>query len=342
LTAASGQHITRDFVAYHGAVPGKRAQGLLFVASAAVSLALAEVGVRLVSAGAGQPAGYAPVNTNLKANRRENSRGYRDLERSLAKPPDVRRLLSLGDSFAWGVGVELEDAYPQRLERGLNRVRGERWEVVNLAKPGMNTVDHLALLEKEGLGYAPDALLLGYVLNDSEDKNSAEERRATEWSAPSYPPQLLWDYSALYRLVGTRLWATAQNRRRVEGFRSMYADDAPGWLAGREALRRIGALCRERGVPWLVAIFPLLGNPLDDRYPFAEAHARVAQAATEAGAKAVDLLPAYRDLRWELLVVDGVADEHPNEIGHRIAARALLHALDDVVPGEPPMPAPAQ
>jgi len=57
----------------------------------------------------------------------------------------------------------------------------------------------------------------------------------------------------------------------------------------------------------------------------------VAQAAGEAGAKVVDLLPAYRGLRWDLLVVNGVDDEHPNEIAHRIAAGVILHALDDVV-----------
>jgi len=38
--------------------------------------------------------------------------------------------------------------------------------------------------------------------------------------------------------------------------------------------------------------------------------------------------------------VDGVDDEHPNEIAHRIAASAILHTLDDVVPwtheGPPP------
>lgn len=315
-----------------GAVSGRSARGLLLVASLGAFLAAAEGALRVSGVGEARATGYAPVNTNLKANRRENSRGYRDLERSLAKPPGAKRLLALGDSFAWGVGVELEDAYPQRLERALTRLRGERWEVVNLAKPGMNTVDHLALLGKEGFAYAPDAVLLGYVLNDSEEPGSAEVRRAAEWSAPRYPPALLWDRSALYRFVGTRLWATSQNYRRVAGFRSLYADDAPGWRAGRQALRSMGALCREHGVPWLVAIFPLLGNPLDERYPFVDVHARVAQAAAEAGARAVDLLPAFRGLRWELLVVDGFADEHPNEIGHRIAARALLRPLDDVLP----------
>ena len=94
----------------------------------------------------------------------------------------------------------------------------------------------------------------------------------------------------------------------------------------------MGALCRERGVPFVVAIFPLFGNPLDDSYPFTEVHRTIAQSAAAAGARVVDLLPVYRGLRWDLLVVDGVDDEHPNEIAHRLAAQALLKALDEVIP----------
>jgi len=112
----------------------------------------------------------------------------------------------------------------------------------------------------------------------------------------------------------------------------MYADDYAGWAAARRALRAMGGMCRERGVPLVVAIFPLFGNPLDDRYPFADVHAKVAQAAGEAGAKVVDLLPRYRGLHWELLVVNGADDEHPNEIAHRIAAQAIARAVDQVVP----------
>ena len=314
------------------AVSALRAEVLLVFLSVGASLAAAEAGLRLLGFGGPQPSGYAPINTNLNANRRENSRGYRDRERSIEKAAGVRRVVALGDSFAWGVSVELEDAYPQRLERGLNRLRREAWEVVNLALPGMNTRDHLALLEKEGFAYGPDVVLLGYVLNDAEDAGSAEARRAASFRAPRYPPALLWDHSVLYRFAGTRLWATAQNRRRVAGYRSMYAETAPGWVAGRSALKTMGALCRERGVPLMVAVFPLLGNPFDERYPFADVHARIAQAAADAGARVVDLLPMFRGLRWELLVVDGANDEHPNEIAHRIAARVLLRALEDVSP----------
>jgi hypothetical protein len=99
----------------------------------------------------------------------------------------------------------------------------------------------------------------------------------------------------------------------------------------------------------VVAIFPLFGQPLDRSYPFAAIHAQVAQAASAAGAKVVDLYPAYAGLRWDVLVVDGASDEHPNEIAHRIAADVLRKALDDVVPtlataapiSSPPLPPPA-
>jgi hypothetical protein len=43
--------------------------------------------------------------------------------------------------------------------------------------------------------------------------------------------------------------------------------------------------------------------------------------------------------------VDGVDDEHPNEIAHRIAASALLRELDAVIPAPvapPPSPAAAR
>ncbi|HSB61401.1 MAG TPA: SGNH/GDSL hydrolase family protein, partial [Vicinamibacteria bacterium] len=241
-------------------------------------------------------------------------------------------------SFTWGASVLFDDTYVRRVERGLT-ARGEDWEAVNLAEPGHNTVLEAARLASEGFAYSPDVVVLGYVLNDSEDENAAEARRAADWLADRRQPpgggHGLLERSALYRLVRGRVRATLENRRRIDGFLSMYAPDYPGWVAAQTALKAMGGMCRERGVPFVVVVFPLFGNPLDAGYPFADVHARVSRVAAEAGARVVDLLPYYRGLRWELLVVDGADDEHPNEIAHRIAAQALLKALDDVVPRIP-------
>jgi lysophospholipase L1-like esterase len=311
----------------------RRGELALLAVSLLVALLLAEGVARLVGSGE-KRTGYAPVRNDGRDRRPVNSRGYRDLERALPKPEGVRRAVCIGDSFTWGASVLFDDAWPQRVERTLTRERRERWEAVNLAESGLNAVQEASRLDSEGFAYAPDVVVVAYVLNDSEDETAAEARRAADWVEERRrpPSPSLLDRSALARLVRTRLWATVENRRRVEGFRSMYADDYAGWAAARRALKAMGGMCREHGVPLVVAIFPLFGNALDDGYPFADVHAKVAQAAGEAGAKVVDLLPLYRGLDWKLLVVNGADDEHPNEVAHRIAAQAIARAVDEVVP----------
>ncbi len=303
------------------------------MAALVVAFGLAEAAVRLLTPRQGTR-GYGPVRTDRRDRRPINSRGYRDFERAQPKPEGVRRAVCIGDSFTWGVSVLFDDAWPQRVERLLSRERGERWEAVNLGEPGLNAVQEASRLASEGFAYGPDVVVVAYVLNDSEDETAAEARRAADWVEDQRrgPSVSFMDRSALVRLVRTRVWATIENRRRVEGFRSMYADDYEGWVAARRALKTMGGLCRERGVPLVVAIFPLFGNPLDQRYPFADVHGKVSQAAAEAGAQVVDLLPSYRGLDWRLLVVDGADDEHPNEIAHRIAAQAIARAVDGMVP----------
>jgi hypothetical protein len=280
--------------------------------------------------------GYAPVRTDTRERRPINGQGYRDLERAIPKPAGVRRVVCLGDSFTWGVGVLFDDAWPQRVERLLSREGGERWEAVNLGEPGLNTVQEASRLDAEGLSYEPDVVVLAYVLNDSEDAGAADARRVAdsveeERAAPSRDRALL-DRSALVSLVRGRITATLANRRRIEEFRSMYAEGYSGWVAGQEALRAIGGLCRAHGVPLVVAIFPLFGNPLDASYPFAAEHEKVAHAAARSGARVLDLRPQYDGLDWRLLAVAGPDDEHPNEIAHRIASQAIAREIRAVLP----------
>src|SRR5262245_52073913 len=263
-------------------MPGgkSRAEVTLLLASIAVALLLAEVVVRLVGSGGGG-SGYAPIHTGRRDRQPINALGYRDLDRAQPKPEGVRRAVCLGDSFTWGVGVLFDDAWPQRIERTLARTRGERWEAVNLAEPGMNAVQYASRLESEGFGYGPDVVVMGWVMNDSEDEDAAEARRASDWAEEAHREpgavESFLDRSALVRLVRTRILATLENRRRITGYRSMYADGYKGWAAARRALSAMGGMCKAHGVPYVVVIFPLYANPLDARYPFAELHAKVAQ-----------------------------------------------------------------
>ena len=313
-----------------------RGELALLAAGLIVSLALAEGLVRLWAPGS-DAGGYAPVRTDGPERRPINSQGYRDIEREIPRPEGVRRVLCLGDSFTWGAGVLFDDAWPQRLERALSRGRGQRWEAVVLAEPGFNAVQLASRLESEGLPYDPDVVVFAWVLNDAEDLDSAETRRAADWVAegqrrtPS-ASSLSRARSALVRLVRSRLEATRQNRERIRNFRSYY-ERLPRLGGGAAGVEDDGgALPRSKGIPLIVGIFPLFGNPLDEGYPFAEEHAQVARAAAERGGARRGPAALVPRLRWEILVVDGPRDEHPNEIAHRIAAQALAKAVDEVVP----------
>jgi hypothetical protein len=131
------------------------------------------------------------------------------------------------------------------------------------------------------------------------------------------------------------LKATRDANARIQNYRALFAEGAPGFIESKKALLRIGELAKSRGLPWIVAIFPLFANPLDDTYPLFEEGRKVSEAARAAGAIPLDLFPGYRGLDWTHLVVDGYADEHPNEIAHRIAAQAIAEAIDRLFPNPP-------
>ena len=114
---------------------------------------------------------------------RINSRGLRDVEHSLAKPPGVRRVLVLGDSFTFGYGVEENQRFSNLLARQL----GAGWEFINSGVPTWGTADELSYLRDEGLKYHPDLVVLFFYRNDVTIISSARFFGSTardNWSAP--------------------------------------------------------------------------------------------------------------------------------------------------------------
>jgi GDSL-like lipase/acylhydrolase family protein len=93
-----------------------------------------------------------------------NSRGARGVAEHEPGPhPGRLRVVALGDSFTFGEGVADEQAYPQRLQELL----GGSAEVVNLGVHGYGHDQMLIRLREEGLGYAPDLVLLGFYADDA-------------------------------------------------------------------------------------------------------------------------------------------------------------------------------
>jgi hypothetical protein len=91
---------------------------------------------------------------------RINSHGLRGPERTREKPPGVRRIAVLGDSFTWGVGAAEPELFTTLIEKEL---RGT--EVLNFGVAGYSPVQYHLLTEKV-LSFHPDVVVVAFCLGN--------------------------------------------------------------------------------------------------------------------------------------------------------------------------------
>ncbi len=93
-----------------------------------------------------------------------NSRGFRGgQEFALDKPPQITRIVVLGDSFTFGEEVGDDETFSARLQRLIPNS-----EILNLGVHGYGHDQMLLYLQEEGVRYKPDIVLLGFMPDDME------------------------------------------------------------------------------------------------------------------------------------------------------------------------------
>lgn len=88
-----------------------------------------------------------------------NSEGWHDIEYNTTKS-NKKRIIILGDSLAEALQVNINDSFQQILEEKSNT------EVINLGVSGYGTAQEYLTLEKEGIKYSPDRVIMIFALND--------------------------------------------------------------------------------------------------------------------------------------------------------------------------------
>jgi lysophospholipase L1-like esterase len=263
---------------------------------------------------------------------RINSLGLRGPETAIEKPPGVERVAVLGDSIAFGYWVDEKDAFPRQLEAML-RAAGERVEVLDFGVPGYNLDQEIEVLRARALEFSPDVVVVAFCLNDLEGVFSYElglvqDRSARRRTLLGRAYDTLLRHSILVSWIEYRL-SELDARRRFVGARNpidgpLYAEavsEQEKALDGKLAV--LHALLRDRGIPGLVVVFPVMGGRFD-RYPHRALHRAVVASAERNGLGALDLLECYSAYDFRELRVDVV---HPSPLGHRVAAHAIRDAL---------------
>lgn len=267
-----------------------------------------------------------------------NPGGYRGPE---ARPrPDGReaRVLLLGDSIAFGLEVGDDETFAHHLDEA-------GFEVVNLAVDGYGPDQSLLRLQREGLAFAPDVVVMNVCLeNDFADAVSTTFLYDGAHPKPYFRlvGSELELHDAHLRLgVRERLGLALRDRSRLLGTVASALDrrrPAPiHWLDRREAVlrdpqaealtpalvARMGELARAQGAEFLVALHPGREG-LRRRSHWAKV---LADSPDLRGTLVLEMREAYlaRGLGAGDLVMDHVG--HLTPTGHRAAAEALAAAL---------------
>jgi hypothetical protein len=114
------------------------------------------------------------VTTEFRYTAQINSRGFRDRELSIDGRPHPERVAAVGDSFTYGWGVELDDAWPKIVETML-RAAGRDVEVANLGQPGAAPRDYATIVEKAMPVLRPGTVLVGVVNGDDLEQSGPDE-----------------------------------------------------------------------------------------------------------------------------------------------------------------------
>jgi len=266
-------------------------------------------------------------DTDRSITYRINAQGFRGEDFSPERRPGVRRVVLMGDSFAFGIGVKERDTVAARLARLLSSHASCPVEVLNFGVLGYTTEQEEALLRKRAVFYSPDLVVVWYFINDPHIEGTIDFL-GTKKSPLFFP--MARHFSALARLLGSRLTTGISLPALVRTYSEAYRRDDPRWQEVEQALQRMGRTSRRRHVPIVLFVHPVLVS-LDGHYPFAAEHAQVLEAARAAGLAAYDLLEPFAGRRAEDLWVHR-SDQHPNERADAIAAAYAAEKLRALLP----------
>lgn len=241
---------------------------------------------------------------------------------------ESRRLLVLGDSVAFGWGVDEAAIFPTRLAAGLEASTGTPWEPINAGVCSYNTEQELLYLRNHGLALEPDLVVLVYVDNDVV--TYGERWKTAEAAKPPLRRRIKRS------LEKSRLVQTASHVLKrgggveLEGVERALGPEDDGWQRNMQALAELAALCADRGLPLAIYHFRWKPDPWSD--------ALLADARSYAAPiEIIDTAPWFADIPLTSLV-NSATDSHPNAQAHGLTAarmqqdleqRGLLEALQD-------------
>jgi lysophospholipase L1-like esterase len=237
----------------------------------------------------------------------------------------MRRLTFLGDSNSNGHGV------PDVGKRFVNILRENNpgWEIHFLGGDGYDTGQLLETLQRWiGGGYQLDRVVYVYCLNDISDLIPEWQQAARRLYSerPGFPFSGSYFLNTFYY----RLKALTDPDMTLYFDRVAAAYENDLWSLQQQRLQRLHELITGGDGELLVVTFPFLERM--DSPAYQAIHDKLADFWWQRDLPYLDLAGSFRGIPLEDLTVNA-QDTHPNEQGHRLAARSIERFLEEHLPG---------
>jgi lysophospholipase L1-like esterase len=273
-----------------------------------------------------------------------NAAGFRGAEIRSVADAGYPRVLCLGDSMTFGVGVEDDETYPQQLQRLLALGSAARSpEVINAGVQRYFTYQEIDLLRRQVGVLQPNVVTLAVYINDlalrptDEEDYVREYENEREQAATSFRRRfpttyLLLKNSASVELIkNTYLKVAASTRTQTniaeEGLAGRIRErDEPRWQAVERELVTFKELSLTHQFRPIVVFVPVRRQIAED-LPASVYPARLADYARGLGIETIDPTDTFKQslragsdpyLPW---------DDHMSVAGHRIVAEAIAREI---------------
>jgi lysophospholipase L1-like esterase len=265
-----------------------------------------------------------------------SSLGLRAAEVPRQPPPGTRRILALGDSQTFGVGLPLADSWPAQLEAALGQAGdGRRWEVLNAGLPGSDTCQQVGVLRRLLRELEFQSVVLGFYVNDVACLAALAPFELDTTSDARHRVLFALKRSAVF----TALWqARVPLANWLEPdpglrFEKHVVDGSPdplvdaGWERVRGFLTEMKTALDANGIPFTILVIPRRDQI--QRAGAGDAYGeRIAAIAASLGIPTVDALETLRDAyRTEGDALFIAWDGHNSRLANQAIARLLARSL---------------
>lgn len=278
---------------------------------------------------------YVPGEYNVAIT--TNSAGMRgQREYPAQKPPGVRRIVLLGDSYVFGFGVNDHEVVSAVLEDKLNGDQGrgnKRFEVLNFSVSGFGQAEELVTYRNRVRAFLPDDVVLFYSENDTGnnaisrlfelDENGVLRRTVNQY-LPGVkarkvlygipPTRWLFTHSQAWNLVRNRLsFIVQKSLLKKQGLKRFDTAQPEAVELTRALLRQFAEDVIKGDAHLTVFIIP--HTTMQSNFPLTR------DEVAEAGATLIDGRDFLKTGNYYK------RDSHWTATGHRKAAEALANVI---------------